>query len=757
MHAERRAARSLVLILAVGFCLGASVTKDVTCDEKRALEELGTRRPGGRLGLSTDPFELITADALLDTLGDLTSIRPYSGWRNSTTRGEEEAISWVEERLSRMGFLRALGLELERQDFRTYLGIEFHQTRVHLRMNGDFIEVPAQVPTGHREDIDLAMNFDSDGTLNDSLPNPVQVEGRPLVIRSVSDIDALTPAQVAGRIVLLDYEVIDRVVNERDVAIDRAQRISELQPAGIVMVTSYSNQRGMSHGSFASDLPAFTWVEADPMPPVLLVRLEDLEPVGVEDWSDLGDLTRARLTWDVDLFSPGQSSLLMARIPGRDSSRAVILGAHIDSPNTPGAFDNGSGSAALVEVARALDRSRTVPPVDIHLVWFGSHERGIYGSAVFASSHSELIDRSLAMLQMDCLGYPVDDISNYITLEAWPFGRFGDDRITLPDYLSGVASDRGIATEAVSYYGMASDNGNFFAYNLPSANMIFMNPYDQLEVHYDNHLHDPYDTIELAEEVGEVYREMAHILLAVALDTAADEPHLRVTPQPVRRALFVGSHTEAAHMSASSFTEFGMALAWEGIDVDTVPYGQALTAADLQDTDLVIALPVHDYPSAEGDVTLYDEAWTAAEVDLLEDWVRDGGLMLLTNSALRLKYVNYTYEANEDWDDVNDLAERFGIEFSSGGLGDTSATVTSNHSLVAGVTSLLLVENNGVRFSAPGGEELARAGSHPAVSVVSAGSGEVVVLGDLGILGAPGGQAPNLEFWRNLAEYVASR
>jgi hypothetical protein len=513
----------------------------------------------------------------------------------------------------------------------------------------------------------------------------------------------------------------------------------------------------MSHGSFASDLPAFTWVEVEQMPPLLLVRLEDLEAVGVEDWTDIGELTRARLTWDVDLYSPGASSLLMARIPGRDSSRAVLLGAHIDSPNTPGAFDNGSGSAALVEVARALDRSRTVPPVDIHLVWFGSHERGIYGSAVFASSHSELIDRSLAMLQMDCLGYPVDDISNDITLEAWPYGRFGDDRITWPSYLSGVAAHRGIATEAVSYYGMASDNGNFFAYNLPSANMIFMNPYDQLEVHYDNHLHDPYDTIELAEEVGEVYREMAHILLAAALDTAVDEPQLRVTPPPNRRALFVGSHTEAAHMSASSFTEFGMALAWEGIDVDTVPYGQTLTAADLQDTDLVIALPVHDYPSADGDLTLYDEAWTAAEADLLENWVRDGGFMLLTNSALRLKYVNYTYEANEDWDDINELGERFGIEFSSGGLGDTTATVTSNHPLVAGVTSLLLVENNGVRFTAPGGEELARVGSHSALSMVSAGLGEVLVVADLGILGAPGGQAPNLDFWQNLAAYVARR
>ena len=36
---------------------------------------------------------------------------------------------------------------------------------------------------------------------------------------------------------------------------------------------------------------------------------------------------------------------------------------------------------------------------------------------------------------------------------------------------------------------------------LPNANLIFMNPYDIEEIHYDNHLHDPYDTVELAEEV----------------------------------------------------------------------------------------------------------------------------------------------------------------------------------------------------------------------------------------------------------------
>jgi hypothetical protein len=751
------AVRPIGFVVAAVLCLGASSDRGPTTAEHRVSGELAQYRPRERVAVQLDPFAQITVDGLLDTLTDLTSIGDHNGWRNSTSRGEGQAIAWVEERLEGLRFLRGRGLELEREYFRTYLGIEFYQTRVHLRSGGDFVEVPADAPSGHRDRIDLAIRFDSDGALNDSRRDPVVVEGPPVVIRTVPHIEALTPSQVAGRVVFLDYQLIDRVVNEREVATERAWRVAELQPAGIVMVTSYSNRRGFSHGSFASDLPAFTWVEVDPLPPVLLVRLEDLDVAGVESWSDLANLDSVRMTWDVDLYSPGDSSLLMARIPGADSSRAVILSAHIDSPNTPGALDNGSGSAALIEVARALDRSRTIPPVDLYLVWFGSHERGIYGSAVFASANSELIDRSLAMLQMDCLGRPVDNLENYITLSSWPYGRFGDDRLTWGNYLEGAVSGRGIATEPVPYYGLSSDNSNFVAYDLPNANLIYMNPYDELELHYDNHLHDPYDTVELAAEVGDVYLEMAEVLLTAALDTAEDNPQLRVTPSPDRRALYVGSHTEAAHMSASSFTEFSMALAWEGIDVDSVSYGHDLTADDLEDTDLVIALPVHDYPSAEGDLSLYDEAWTNAEIDLLEDWVRGGGLLVLTNSARRLKYVNYVYEDNEDWDDVNALAGRFGVQYAPGGLGDSTASATSTHPLVAGVTDLVLANNNGVRFTAAGAEELARTGEHSTMALVAAGSGEVLVLADLGILGASGGEAPNLQFWRNLAQYVRQR
>jgi hypothetical protein len=77
--------------------------------------------------------------------------------------------------------------------------------------------------------------------------------------------------------------------------------------------------------------------------------------------------------------------------------------------------------------------------------------------------------------------------------------------------------------------------------------------------------------------------------------------------------------------------------------------------------------------------------------------------------------------------------------------------------LVAGIPPLLMASSNGVRHSVTGGEELARVGDHPAVSLLLVGSGEVLVLADVGILGAPGGQAPNLGFWQNLARYVRTR
>jgi hypothetical protein len=278
------------------------------------------------------------------------------------------------------------------------------------------------------------------------------------------------------------------------------------------------------------------------------------------------------------------------------------------------------------------------------------------------------------------------------------------------------------------------------------------------EVHYDGHLHDPYDTAELALEEADALDRMARIALAAALRTGRESPVLRVTPRPDRRAVFVATHTEPPHMTPAALTDLGMALAWEGFDVDTVPYGHTLSQADLEGASLVVALPVLDYPSVAGDVTLYDEAWDAGEVAALQEYVARGGLLVLANSANRLKYANQVLEPNEDWSDANALGAPFGVTFSGGALPGSSARTSGGHVLIQGVSELQMVPGNGVPFSVRAGQVLASAGSQAVVALVGSGSagGQVLVLADLGILGSAAAQPANLQFWRNLARYARS-
>jgi hypothetical protein len=275
----------------------------------------------------------------------------------------------------------------------------------------------------------------------------------------------------------------------------------------------------------------------------LYTRLEDLVTAGIEGWPDLAKIQSARLTWDADVFAPGTSGNLMARIPGVDTSQAVILGAHIDSPNAPGAMDDGSGSAILLEIARVLDGARFQPPVDLYLVWFGSEELGLYGSYHFVSTHQDLLDRTLAMLQIDCLTRPLDGLDAELKLVTWPYGRLDNARMPWPNFLAGAAAEFGVEARPEAAYVVYSDNSGFGGFDVPHADLIY-EPLSSANasVHFLGHLHDPYDTVDLAREVGDVLEEMARVALIAALDTADEAGSLRVTPPYQRRAVFVGSH-----------------------------------------------------------------------------------------------------------------------------------------------------------------------------------------------------------------------
>ncbi|HEX8160660.1 MAG TPA: M20/M25/M40 family metallo-hydrolase [Pyrinomonadaceae bacterium] len=86
-------------------------------------------------------------------------------------------------------------------------------------------------------------------------------------------------------------------------------------------------------------------------------------------------------------YQVGNVQNILGRIPGTSSGRAVLLVAHYDSvANSPGASDDGSGVASLLETARAL---KAAPPLknDVLFLFTDGEEGGLLGAEAFAAEH----------------------------------------------------------------------------------------------------------------------------------------------------------------------------------------------------------------------------------------------------------------------------------------------------------------------------------------------------------------------------------
>ncbi len=84
---------------------------------------------------------------------------------------------------------------------------------------------------------------------------------------------------------------------------------------------------------------------------------------------------------------------------GPASGERVVVGAHYDARGPyPGADDNASGTAALIEIARVL--AAHPPPVATELVWYSNEEYGLLGSA----RHADAAAGVRAMISLEMLG-----------------------------------------------------------------------------------------------------------------------------------------------------------------------------------------------------------------------------------------------------------------------------------------------------------------------------------------------------------------
>lgn len=93
----------------------------------------------------------------------------------------------------------------------------------------------------------------------------------------------------------------------------------------------------------------------------------------------------------------------VAEITGTEKpDEVVILGAHLDSWDLgTGATDNGTGSMAVLEAARALTKLNLKPKRTIRFVLFSGEEQGLVGSKAYVQAHKDELAKISGVLVHD--------------------------------------------------------------------------------------------------------------------------------------------------------------------------------------------------------------------------------------------------------------------------------------------------------------------------------------------------------------------
>lgn len=153
------------------------------------------------------------------------------------------------------------------------------------------------------------------------------------------------------------------------------------------------------------------------------------------------------------------------------AGRVVVVGAHLDSvPEGPGINDNGSGSAAILEIARQL--ANTPVRNKVRFAWWGAEESGLLGAEYYVGQLSPReLGRISANLNFDMLGSPnyvrfVYDGDGSATPDAGPDGSGLIEQIFL-QYFGFL----GLATEPTAFDGR-SDYGPFIDAGIPAGGLF---------------------------------------------------------------------------------------------------------------------------------------------------------------------------------------------------------------------------------------------------------------------------------------------
>lgn len=155
-------------------------------------------------------------------------------------------------------------------------------------------------------------------------------------------------------------------------------------------------------------------------------------------------------------FDEGLAVNLEAVIePGSANAPTLVVGAHYDScRGAPGANDNASGTAALLELARMLADLRGKANVRIRLAFFANEEPPFFktdrmGSLVYARALADKGQKPDAMFSLETLGFYRDTPGSQHY--PFPLGALYPDTGNFVAFV-GTVSSRPLVRKAVSEF-----------------------------------------------------------------------------------------------------------------------------------------------------------------------------------------------------------------------------------------------------------------------------------------------------------------
>jgi aminopeptidase YwaD len=262
-------------------------------------------------------------------------------------------------------------------------------------------------------------------------------------------------------------------------------------------------------------------------------------------------------------------------LPGHDPARAseaVVVGAHYDHLGRsggavyPGADDNASGTAVVLELARAFATAGGAPRTLVFIL-FSGEEIGLLGSRHYVRSPTVPIERTVAMINLDMVG------------------RLGDR----PLGVGGVATGGGLKTvvdDAARQLGLAladrdapggaSDHAPFYRAGVP---VLFFHT----GAHPD--YHRPSDTADKIDAIG--LARVAALSARVIEDVAGrPRPTYVVLPEPPPRAPGAPGPRGVAFLGVSP-ARAGLS---DGVRLGAVVPDGAAARAGMREGDIIVRL-----------------------------------------------------------------------------------------------------------------------------------------------------------------------